>query len=176
MRKYQKTFSGMTLQSTFYNEKSYFMKNFHVFIISFILILFIAYMVFEAFSSHTFIGKLVLKETTVTFTYDEEVKRWDGKMWKTSGRDETTATKKYTMTFSYDGGQTKTLVVESVSASVPYVRRDDLALAALKNVDSVPYEYQTGKMYVEYLVEVQGYFTTGYLLNITPISSFRAEN
>jgi hypothetical protein len=159
-----------------YQELNVFMKNIHVFIISFILILFIAYMVFEAFSSHTFIGKLVIKEAPISYSYDEEVKRWDGRIWKTSGRDETTATKKYTMTFSYDGGQTKTLVVESVSASVPYVRRDDLALAALKNKDTVPYEYQTGKMYVEYLVEVQGYFTTGYLLNITPISSFRAEN
>jgi hypothetical protein len=168
MRQYHNTFS--------YREKGYFLKNLHIFVICFLFIILFGFITFDSFSSHTFVGKLVIKEAPIYFSYDEERKRWDGKTWQTYGRDETTATKKYTMTFSYEEGKTKTLLVEIISASVPYVKRDDLALAALKNKDSVPYEYRSGVMYVEYLVEVQGYFTTGYLLNITPLSSFKPEN
>lgn len=138
-------------------------------------LLLISWAIAEFCSTRTFVGTLVSKETPITFTYDEERLTIDDKGHvSTTGDDETIAHKRYLLTF-YCEGEMRTVTAGGSRGRTPYVRREDLALAALAANDVEPPTYTHSKLNVEYIVKVSGWLLDGTVEEVTPLSAVRLE-
>ncbi len=139
----------------------------------------IGWIVAEFTCSRTFVGTLVSRETTITFSYDEErtTIKTDGNGMphtSTTGDDETIAYKKYLLTF-YADGEMRTVTAGTSRGYTPHVRREDLALAALAANDVEPPIYTYAKLETQYLVQVSGWLIDGTVRDITPLETIKAE-
>lgn len=147
--------------------------------IGLVVVLVIAWGIAEFACTRTFIGTLNSKHASVTYTYDQErmcvdVDEDGDTHVTTKGDDETVAHKKYILTFFSDG-EMREVTAGNFRARVPYVRREDLALAALNNSHAEPGFYTHAKTNTEYLVTVSGWLLDGTVEDLTPMDSIKAE-
>lgn len=145
-----------------------------------IVVTVIAWVIAEFACSKSFVGVLVSKNIELYYTHerretDVSVDADGSVSIDTSGEDKTTATKRYSLMF-YVEGKIREITVASLSASVPYIKREDLALAALNERHTAPVEYTSATVRTEYLVKTAGWMFYGKLREITPMSSIKTEN
>ena len=139
------------------------------------VLLVIAWAIAEFGCSRSFVGTLVSKETPISFSHDEERLTVDSEGHvSTEGDDETIAYKQYVLTF-YADGEMRTVTAGTSRGRVPYVYRDDLALAALAAHDVEPAYYTHGKTNVQYVVKVSGWLMDGTIQEMTPLSAMKVE-
>jgi len=162
-----------------YNNSSRFKELVPGILLVIVLVLGIGWMIAEFACTRTFVGTVVSKDSTITFSHDERETHIrtdkEGNVKVThSGTDETIAYKKYIVTF-YCEGKMREITTGTSRGRVPYVRADAAALQALAMNDTEPPHYTYAKMNTEYLVKVSGWLLDGSIEDMTPMSSIKAE-
>jgi hypothetical protein len=120
----------------------------------------IAWVVAEFAVTKSFVGALVSKGISVSYSRDYE-------------DDETTATKRYELTFYVDGNMKTVLVEKQRATRIGW--SEAAALQKLEANNSEPAEFTHAKVQRQYVVKTRGWIIDDTVIEITDLATIKAE-